>query len=257
MGLIITVANQKGGVGKTTTAINLGASLSVLEKKVLIIDFDPQANTSSGLGYKRKDGDITIYELLYKPELWQKAIKKTALEKLYFIPSTKDLVGAEIELIEEERREYRLKELLSFFKDKYEFIFIDTPPSLGILTLNALVGADFVIVPLQCEYYALEGLSHLLDTIERVRRSFNPMLKIMGILLTMFDKRNNLSFEVAQEVKNYFGDMMFKTYIPRNVRLSEAPSFGRPVILYDIKCKGAISYLNLAQELLERLNERE
>lgn len=254
MGTVITIANQKGGVGKTTTAINLGASLSVLEKKVLLIDFDPQSNTSTGLGYKFKKEDITIYELLYDPDSWLQAVKTTELESLFFIPSTKELVGAEIELIEFSDREYRLKYVVERFKDQYDFIFVDTPPSLGLLTLNALVSADMVIVPLQCEYYALEGLSQLLDTIERVKRSLNPQLRILGIIFTMFDKRNNLSFEVAEEVRNFFSQITFKTYIPRNIRLSEAPSFGKPVILYDIKSKGAISYLELAKEFLERVN---
>lgn len=255
MAITIAIANQKGGVGKTTTTINLSASIAVMEKKVLVIDMDPQANSSSGLGFYSKNSENSVYNLLYHPENWKDNIIKTDIDYLHLLPATPDLVGAEIELVDDPKREQKLKTLLSNLSDKYDVIFIDTPPSLGLLTINALVAADSVLIPLQCEYYALEGLSRLIDTIERIKNAYNAKLNILGIILTMFDSRNNLSFQVADEVKKFFTNLLFDIYIPRNIRLSEAPSFGKPIILYDIKSKGATSYLELAQEFIKRIND--
>ncbi|WP_035587705.1 ParA family protein [Hippea jasoniae] len=243
----IAITNQKGGVGKTTTAINLGASLAVLGKKVLIIDMDPQANATSGLGISK---DICIYHALIGKRTLKSLITQTETDNLYLVPSNISLIGAEVELVNQPHKEKILKQLLKDVKD-FDYVLIDCPPSLGFLTVNALVAADSVLVPVQCEYYAMEGLAQLLHTINLVKKTFNPLLKIEGILLTMHDKRNNLSKQVEMELKRHFPKYIFKTLIPRNVRLSEAPSFGKSVIAYDLKCPGSQSYLSLAKEVLK------
>lgn len=252
MAHIIAIANQKGGVGKTTTAVNLGASLAAAEQRVLAVDMDPQGNLSSGLGYPKTEIDRHIYHVLTQESALGDVILPTDLEYLKIVPTQTDLIGAEIELVDAEERHLRLEHALDQVAEDYDYILIDCPPSLGLLTLNALVAADAVLVPLQCEYYALEGLSHLLGTIDRVRASFNTSLGLEGIVLCMYDKRMNLTRQVAQEVRDHFAGQVFETVIPRNVRLGEAPSFGKPVLLYDIASKGARAYLELAQELLER-----
>ncbi|GAB4285878.1 MAG: ParA family protein [Deferrisomatales bacterium] len=250
MSQVLSVANQKGGVGKTTTAVNLAASLAAAEKRVLLVDMDPQANASTGLGFRPRPDDATTYRVLAGQTEVAAAARPTALEGLHLVPAARDLAGAEVELVTVDRREYRLREALRPVRDAYDYIFVDCPPSLGFLTLNSLVASDAVIIPLQCEYYALEGLGQLLHTIRTVKRSFNPRLDIQGILLTMFDTRNNLSHQVAEEVKRHFKDKVFRSVIPRNVRLSEAPSHGKPALLYDIRSAGAQSYLSTARELL-------
>ena len=247
---IVAIANQKGGVGKTTTAVNITASLGAAEKKILLVDMDPQANASSGLGVRTEKNDTTIYEVILGNVSAEEAIVDAGL--LDLIPSNPKLIGAEIELVSQIARENKLKNALFGIKDKYDFIFIDSPPSLGLLTLNTLTAADSVIIPIQCEYYALEGLSQLLGTIRMVQKHLNPELRIEGVLLTMFDKRLNLSTQVADEAISYFGDRVYDTIIPRNVRLSECPSFGKPVLLYDVQSVGARSYLKLAEEFLEK-----
>jgi chromosome partitioning protein len=250
MAKIISVANQKGGVGKTTTAINLSASLAVAEKRTLLVDIDPQANSTSGCGFNRDELEETVYTAIARGSNLQRAIRTTTVPFLDIATSNTDLIGAEIELIDEVDREQKLKFLLKEIEQNYSFVLIDCPPSLGLLTVNSLTASDSVLIPLQCEYYAMEGLGQLMKTISLIRSRLNPGLLIEGILLTMFDIRNNLSHQVAREVQNHFGDKVFKTIIPRNVRLSEAPSYGKPVILYDIHSKGAESYLSLAQEVL-------
>lgn len=250
MARVICIANQKGGVGKTTTAVNLSASLAVAEKRVLLIDVDPQGNSTSGIGLSKEQSNGTIYQALLKGSGLREIIQKTSLPYLDLVISNTDLIGAEIELIGEKDREKRLGQLLQEVEKDYDYIFIDCPPSLGLLTINSLTAAHSVLIPLQCEYYALEGLGQLLKTIRLVKQSLNPKLEIEGILLTMFDIRNNLSHQVAEEVRNHFKEKVFQTVIPRNVRLSEAPSHGKPVLLYDIHSKGAESYLNLAREML-------
>lgn len=252
MGKIISLANQKGGVGKTTTTINLAASLAVLEQKVLIIDADPQANATSGLGFDLKNVQSSIYECIVDEVDAEKVIMRTDVANLDIIPSHIDLVGAEIEMLNLPNREMVLKNAIEQIKDKYDFIFIDCSPSLGLITVNALTASDSVIIPVQCEYFALEGLGKLLNTIKLIQNRLNKDLEIEGFLLTMFDGRLNLSNQVYEEVKHHFQEMVFDTVIQRNVKLGEAPSYGKPVILYDASSKGAINHMNLAREILQR-----
>ena len=252
MGKIISLANQKGGVGKTTTTINLAASLAVLEQKVLIIDADPQANATSGLGFDLKNVQSSIYECIVDEVEAEKVILKTDIANLDIIPSHIDLVGAEIEMLNLPNREKVLKNAIEHLKEVYDFIFIDCSPSLGLITLNALTASDSIIIPVQCEYFALEGLGKLLNTVKIIQNRLNKNLEIEGFLLTMFDGRLNLSNQVYEEVKRHFQEMVFDTVIQRNVKLGEAPSYGKPVILYDASSKGAVNHMNLAREILQR-----
>ena len=249
---IMAIANQKGGVGKTTTAINLGTGLAAIGRRVLVVDLDPQGNASTGLGIDRTNRKVSSYDVLMGEATVAEAQVETLIPGLSIIPSTVDLTGAELELINLPRRAYRLREALAKTGDEFDYVLIDSPPSLNLLTVNALVAAKSVVVPLQCEFFALEGLSMLMKTIERIRNSFNSDLEIQGIVLTMYDKRNNLSDQVAQDVRDYLGDKVYKTIIPRNVRVSEAPSHGKPALLYDHKCAGSVAYMQLASELLRR-----
>jgi len=252
MSRILTIANQKGGVGKTTTAVNLAASLAAAERRTLLIDMDPQGNAGSALGIRRDESENSIYEVLLDGLPLREAVRKTELKFLDLVPASKHLVGAELELAEHEDRVRRLKDAVDSLAADYEFIIIDCPPSLGLLTLNGLVAARGVMIPLQCEYYALEGLADVLKTIELVKASANPELKVDGIVLTMYSV-NNLANQVADEIRRTFSDQVFKTVIPRNVRLSEAPSHGKPILLYDVASKGCQSYLELAREVAERM----
>ncbi len=250
MGKVIAVANQKGGVGKTTTTINLGSSMAAAEKPTLVVDIDPQANLTSGLGLQVGENDGTTYDALIDDVPFSDLIIDTALDHLKAVPSERNLTGAEIELVGEPERESRLKKSLESIVPLFDYILIDCPPSLGLLTLNALVAADTVLIPLQCEFYALEGISELMSTVQRVQNSFNPGLKVEGILLTMYDDRTNLSNQVVDDVRTHFASAVYENVIPRNVRLAEAPSFGKPILLYDIRSKGAEAYLALAKEFL-------
>ena len=253
MSRVIAIANQKGGVGKTTTAINLGACLAVAERKTLIIDMDPQGNATSGMGVDRSKVTQTMYDVLVE----QAPLADTILHKVHFpcldiAPADQDLVGAEVELVARPERELLLRRALQGVRQKYEFVLVDCPPSLGLLTLNTLTAADSVLIPIQCEFYALEGLSQLLNTVRLVQQNLNPRLQVEGVLLTMYDQRLNLSRQVADEAKEYFGDKVYRSVIPRNVRLAEAPSFGKPIVLYDIVSQGSQSYLALAKEVIAR-----
>jgi len=252
MGKIIAIANQKGGVGKTTTAINLAASLAVLEQKTLLLDADPQANSSSGLGIDPKRVKLSIYECMVNGANIHEAIVQNDLKYLSVLPSHIDLVGAEVEMVNIDHREERMREALKNIKDEYDFIIIDCSPSLGLITINSLTAADSLIIPVQCEYFALEGLGKLLNTIKIIQTRLNPQLEIEGILLTLYDSRTSLGNQVVEEVRTHFKNISFKTIIPRNVKLSESPSFGLPVIVHDAESKGSIAYLNLAHEILDK-----
>jgi chromosome partitioning protein len=249
---ILAVVNQKGGVGKTTTAISLAAALAILEKRILLIDFDPQGNTTGGLGVDKGIDGPTVYDWLLGDAPFARTARKTELEFLTLIPASRELVGAEVELVPTERREFRLKDKLAEIPAGFDYVFIDCPPSLGLLTVNALTAAHGVLVPIQCEYFALEGVSELVATVERVREGLNPGLQLGGVIATMWDERTNLSRQVLDEVRRYFGALLFQNVVPRNVRLGEAPSFGKPIFLYDVKSKGAEAYLGIARELLVR-----
>ena len=252
MGRVVAIANQKGGVGKTTTAINLGACLAELGQRVLLCDVDPQGNATTGLGVRKGESEHSMYQVIIEDEPMRDAVVATSVEGLHLVPGSVDMAGAEVELVTSERREYRLRTALEPLRSRYDFVIVDCPPSLGLMTLNALTAADAVLIPLQCEYYAMEGLTQLLRTVQLVQGSLNPGLEIDGILLTMFDARTNLSIQVADEVKRYYRDKVYGTIVPRSVRLSEAPSHGRPISRYDPRSRSSEVYRELAKEVLAR-----
>lgn len=256
MGRVIAIANQKGGVGKTTTAINLAASLATNDLRVLLVDMDPQGNCTTGVGIV-KDTDLpTVYEALTAGRAIESLVHKTEFDGLEIVAADKNLVAANLEMVDMERREYRLKDAITTIRDSYDFIIVDCPPALDLLTLNSMIAADSVLVPIQCEFFALEGISQLLDTIDRLKQELHPTLEVEGILLTMFDDRTNLTRQVAADLKEFFGSQVFNTVIPRSIRLAEAPSFGKPVIAYDVRARGAESYIKLAKEIIQNEQQR-